>query len=198
MAKSSLLGSNPTFLTKIVALVRIHSEGGRVVWQVRRQFRERPGIMTYAEKPDYARCVSIVAASALREMIKPGLLAVCSPVAIGVAFRIIGALTGQTLLGARAVAGMLMFATVTGIGLLYWFTRLVRAVLKGGGQDVQCPDACSLELLTVDLEHQLLMFTVVTGSSTVVLRALRVHWCPLLSLVSRFFHWQFSRHQILG
>jgi len=47
---------------------------------VRRQFRERPGIMTREEKPDYSRCVSIVAASALREMIKPGCLAVLGPV----------------------------------------------------------------------------------------------------------------------
>ena len=51
--------------------------------QVRRQFLEHPGIMTYAEKPEYARCVSIVAASALREMIKPGLLAVGAPVVVG-------------------------------------------------------------------------------------------------------------------
>lgn len=47
--------------------------------QVRRQFAERPGIMTYAEKPDYARCVSIVATSALQQMVKPGLLAVLAP-----------------------------------------------------------------------------------------------------------------------
>ena len=48
-------------------------------------------------------------------MIKPGLLAVLGPVAVGVAFRFVGAWTGQELLGARAVAGMLMFATVSGI-----------------------------------------------------------------------------------
>ena len=51
--------------------------------QVRRQFAERPGIMNYAEKPDYARCVSIVASSALREMVKPGLLAVLAPCVVG-------------------------------------------------------------------------------------------------------------------
>jgi hypothetical protein len=69
--------------------------------QVREQFLQRPGIMTYQEKPDYNRCVSMVAASALREMIKPGLLAVCSPVAIGLTFRAIGRVTGQELLGAK-------------------------------------------------------------------------------------------------
>ena len=79
------------------------------------KFAERPGIMSREEKPDYGRCVSIVAQSALREMIKPGVLAVGAPVAVGVAFRLIGRATGQELLGARAVAGMLMFATVAGI-----------------------------------------------------------------------------------
>ena len=60
------------------------------------------------------RCVSIVAASALRAMIKPGVLAVAAPCCVGIAFRLLGAATGQSLLGARAVAGMLMFTTVTG------------------------------------------------------------------------------------
>lgn len=49
-------------------------------------------------------------------MIKPGLLAVVAPCAVGVLFRVLGGVTGQSLLGAKAVAGMLMFATVTGAG----------------------------------------------------------------------------------
>ncbi|KAK9805230.1 hypothetical protein WJX72_007325 [[Myrmecia] bisecta] len=110
-----LLGAMLVFLFSAWACVAVGRSAQEVVNEVRRQFLERPGIMTYAEKPDYARCVSIVAASALREMIKPGLLAVLAPVVIGVVFRIIGAWTGQPLLGAKAVAGMLMFATVTGI-----------------------------------------------------------------------------------
>eukprot|EP00887_Chlorella_sp_A99_P003499 scaffold7.g3499.t1 len=88
--------------------------GCEVVNEVRRQFAEKPGIMTYAEKPDYARCVAIVAASALQAMIKPGVLAVAAPCAVGVAFRLLGAATGQSLLGAKAVAGLLMFTTVAG------------------------------------------------------------------------------------
>ena len=71
--------------------------------------------MTYSEKPDYARCVAIVAASALREMVRPGALAVLSPIAVGVIFKNIGYATGQELLGAKAVAAFLMFATVAGI-----------------------------------------------------------------------------------
>ena len=58
--------------------------------------------------------MSIVAASALQAMVRPGLLAVGAPVAVGFAFRALGALTGQPLLGAKAVAGFLMFTTASG------------------------------------------------------------------------------------
>ena len=50
----------------------------------------------------------------LQEMVKPGLLAVLSPCVVGLTFRVIGAYTGQTLLGAKAVAGLLIFTTVAG------------------------------------------------------------------------------------
>nr|ACJ83747.1 unknown [Medicago truncatula] len=86
-----------------------------VVNEVRRQFIERPGIMDYKEKPDYARCVAIVASASLREMIKPGALAIISPIVVGFVFRILGYYTGQPLLGAKVVAALLMFATVSGI-----------------------------------------------------------------------------------
>jgi inorganic pyrophosphatase len=71
--------------------------------------------MTREETPDYARCVAIVAASALREMVRPGALAVLSPVLVGIVFKNVGAATGQELMGAKAVAAFLMFATVAGI-----------------------------------------------------------------------------------
>ncbi|GAB4815525.1 hypothetical protein N2152v2_002571, partial [Parachlorella kessleri] len=109
-----LLGAMLVFLFSAWACMAVGRTAQEVVNEVRRQFAEKPGIMTYTDKPDYARCVAIVAASALKAMIKPGLLAVAAPCCIGVAFRLLGALTGQSLLGAKAVAGMLMFATVTG------------------------------------------------------------------------------------
>ena len=112
---AGLLGSMIVYLFTAFACTAVGRSAQEVVTEVRRQFRERPGIMTREEKPDYGRCVSIVAQSALREMIKPGILAVGSPIVIGVVFRMIGAATGQELLGAKAVAGMLMFATVAGI-----------------------------------------------------------------------------------
>jgi len=74
-----------------------------MVEEVRRQFREIPGIMDGTGKPDAARCVQISTSAALREMIAPGLVAVIVPVAVGF------------LLGSEALGGMLAGATVTGI-----------------------------------------------------------------------------------
>jgi inorganic pyrophosphatase len=86
-----------------------------VVAEVRRQFKENPGIMTFQSKPNYAVCTGIVTQSALREMRFPGLLAVCMPIAVGLIFRVIGGLTGRPLLGAEVLLSFLMFATVAGI-----------------------------------------------------------------------------------
>jgi len=110
-----LLGSMLVYLFSSMACASVGRAAQAVVKEVRSQFLERPGIMTYQEKPDYARCVSIVATAALQEMIKPGLLAVASPCVVGVMFRVLGAVTGQEQLGARVVASMLMFATISGI-----------------------------------------------------------------------------------
>jgi|TARA_B110000305_G_C19248723_1_gene543620 Na+/H+-translocating membrane pyrophosphatase len=71
--------------------------------------------LTYKEKPDYKTCVAIVNEAGLREMVKPGLLAVSAPIIVGVTFRIIGNMRGRNLLGAEVLAGFLMFATSTGI-----------------------------------------------------------------------------------
>ena len=110
-----LLGSMLVFLFSAWACKAVGRSAQEVVNEVRRQFREKPGIMTYQDKPDHGRCVSIVAASALREMVAPGALAVLMPMAVGVTFRMVGASTEQEQLGPKVVAGFLMFATVTGI-----------------------------------------------------------------------------------
>jgi H(+)-translocating pyrophosphatase len=110
-----LLGSMLVYVFSALACSAVGRSAQAVVNEVRDQFRERPGIMTYQEKPDYARCVSIVAESALKEMIKPGICAVAAPCVVGVVFRLLGRATGQQLLGAHVVASMLMFATVSGI-----------------------------------------------------------------------------------
>ncbi|KAL3808547.1 hypothetical protein ACJIZ3_007457 [Penstemon smallii] len=110
-----LLGSMLIFLFSAWACSAVGRTAQEVVNEVRRQFIERPGIMDYKEKPDYSRCVSIVASASLREMIKPGALAIISPIAVGFLFRVLGYYTGQPLLGAKVVCSMLMFATVSGI-----------------------------------------------------------------------------------
>lgn len=110
-----LLGSMLIFLFSAWACAAVGRTAQEVVNEVRRQFTERPGIMDYREKPDYARCVAIVASASLREMIKPGALAIASPMVVGLVFRLLGYYTGQPLLGAKVVASMLMFATVSGI-----------------------------------------------------------------------------------
>lgn len=73
-----------------------------MVKEVRRQFKEIPGLMEGSAKPDYSRCVEISTGAALREMIIPGCLAVVSPVIVGL------------VLGAEALGGLLAGATVTG------------------------------------------------------------------------------------
>lgn len=110
-----LLGSMLIFLFSAWACSAVGRTAQEVVAEVRRQFIERPGIMDYKEKPDYGRCVAIVASASLKEMIKPGALAIVSPIAIGLIFRILGHYTGHPLLGAKVVAAFLMFATVSGI-----------------------------------------------------------------------------------
>lgn len=110
-----LLGSMLIFVFSAWACAAVGRTAQEVVNEVRRQFIERPGIMDYKEKPDYGRCVSIVASASLREMIKPGALAIISPLVIGFVFRLLGQATGHPLLGAKVVASMLMFATVSGI-----------------------------------------------------------------------------------
>jgi len=110
-----LIGAMLVFLFAAMACSAVGRSAQDVVNEVRRQFQERPGIMSYQEQPDHARCVSMVAASALKEMVKPGLVAVTTPIAVGITFRIIGSFTGDPLLGAKATAGFLMFCTVAGI-----------------------------------------------------------------------------------
>lgn len=110
-----LLGSMLIFLFSAWACSAVGRTAQEVVNEVRRQFIERPGIMDYRERPDYGRCVAIVASASLREMIKPGALAIVSPIVVGILFRILGHYVGHPLLGAKVVAAMLMFATVSGI-----------------------------------------------------------------------------------
>mmetsp|Transcript_122796 Transcript_122796/g.348033 ORF Transcript_122796/g.348033 Transcript_122796/m.348033 type:complete len:827 (-) Transcript_122796:115-2595(-) len=109
-----LAGATLVFYFSGQCMTAVGAAAQEVVNNVRKQFRERPGIMDGSEKPDYASCVSIVTVAALREMRAPGLVAVSVPLLVGAFFRVVGG-TEDRLLGAKAIAGFLMFATVTGV-----------------------------------------------------------------------------------
>jgi len=97
------LGGMLPFLFSAMAMQAVGRAAFKMIEEVRRQFREIKGIMTGRAKPDYARCVEISTAAALREMIVPGAMAVVVPVAVGL------------LLGKDALGGLLAGATVTGV-----------------------------------------------------------------------------------
>ena len=110
-----LLGVMMVFYFTGLAVSAVGRTAGEVVREVRRQFKEKPGIMEFKAKPDYHACVAIVTRAALREMRFPGLLTVCMPVAVGILFRFVGEATGRPLLGAECLLSFLMFGTVSGI-----------------------------------------------------------------------------------
>lgn len=118
-----LLGSMTVFVFSAWSIAAVGTAAEAVIVEVRRQLKEHPGIRTFEEKPDYKQCVKIVNEAGLRQMIKPGILAVSSPIIVGVTFRIIGSYRGRPLLGAEALAGFLMFATSTGILMALFFNN---------------------------------------------------------------------------
>lgn len=78
-----LLGAAVVFLFSGLAINAVTRAAGAIVFEVRRQFREHPGIMDYTEKPEYGRVVDICTKDSLRELATPGLLAALTPVAVG-------------------------------------------------------------------------------------------------------------------
>jgi K(+)-stimulated pyrophosphate-energized sodium pump len=125
----ALLGAMLTYLFSSMAISAVGRAAEKVIEDVRAQFKENPGIMTGASKPDYARCVNIVTGAALKEMVLPGALAVLMPVVIGVLFRHLSPLFHLksssdlpasfgnivNLSGAESVASFLMVGTISGI-----------------------------------------------------------------------------------
>ena len=111
-----LLGAMLVFLFSALAIRAVGKAAYYVINEVRRQFRENPGILKGTSKPNYARCVDIVTVGALKEMILPGLIAVGMPVAVGIIFRLFG-------VGAEAVAAFLMVGTIAGILVATFFNN---------------------------------------------------------------------------
>ena len=110
---AALIGAMLVYFFSSLAIRAVGTTAQSIIVEVRRQFREMPGIMDYSQRPDYARVVDITTKAALREMIAPGVVAVATPIIVGL------------LLGAEAVAGMLMVGTIAGV--------LLATVLNNGG-----------------------------------------------------------------
>lgn len=113
------LGAMLPFLFSSMTMQAVGRAAFSMIEEVRRQFREIPGVMEGTAKPDYANCVSISTAAAIREMIVPGLLAVAAPIVVGL-------LPG---LGKEALGGMLAGATASG------FLLAVMMANAGGAWD---------------------------------------------------------------
>ncbi|HVF19319.1 MAG TPA: sodium-translocating pyrophosphatase [Mycobacteriales bacterium] len=108
-----VVGASVTFLFSALAISAVSRAAGRVVYEVRKQFREHPGIMDYTEKPDYGAVVDICTRDSLRELLTPGVLAILAPVAIGfgLGYGPLGA-----FLGGAIAAGQLMAVFLSNAG----------------------------------------------------------------------------------
>lgn len=106
----ALLAVMLVFLFAALAIRAVSNTASKIIEEVRRQFREIPGILTGETRPDYARAVDITAKASLRGMIVPGLLPVLGPVVIGVLFRLVPGYDAAMVVGA-----LLMVGTIAGI-----------------------------------------------------------------------------------
>jgi K(+)-stimulated pyrophosphate-energized sodium pump len=97
-----LVGGMMVYLFAALSMEAVGRAGGAVVEEVRRQFREKPGIMDGTEQPEYGQCVSIVTAAAQREMILPALIPIVIPVIVG-------------LISVQALGGLLIGVIVVGL-----------------------------------------------------------------------------------
>src|SRR5690242_7996830 len=121
----ALLGAMLVYLFSSFAIKAVGRAAQTVIEEVRRQFKANPGIMQGTSDPDYGTCVDIVTKSALKAMVVPGVLAVASPVAVGMVFRMFADPNDAFPVGAVSVAAFLMVGTIAGI--------LLATLMNNGG-----------------------------------------------------------------
>ena len=97
------IGGMLTFLFSAMTMESVAKAAYKMIEEVRRQFKEKPGILKGTEKPDYKTCVSISTVAALHEMYLPGIMAVLAPIIVGL------------LLGPAALGGLLVGSLLTGV-----------------------------------------------------------------------------------
>ncbi len=104
-----LVGGSVAFLFSSLAIRAVGRAASQVVVEVRRQFRDHPGIMTFEEKPEYGKVVDICTKTSLRELMTPGLLAVLAPIIVGFALKAeaLGAFLAGAILTGQLLAVML-------------------------------------------------------------------------------------------
>lgn len=107
----AFIGAMIVFLFSSTAIRAVGRAAQYVIIEVRRQFKEIPGIMEDKAKPDYAKAVDIVTKGALKEMILPGIIVVVAPIFVGIG------------LGAESAAGFLMVSTITGVLMALFFNN---------------------------------------------------------------------------
>ena len=97
------IGGTLTFLFSALTMESVSKAAYKMIEEVRRQFREKPGILKGTDRPDYTTCVAISTQASLKEMYVPGIMAVLVPIIVGV------------LLGVEALGGLLVGALITGV-----------------------------------------------------------------------------------
>jgi K(+)-stimulated pyrophosphate-energized sodium pump len=104
-----LIGGAVAFMFSALAIRAVGRAAGRVVFEVRKQFHDHPGIMDYSERPDYSAVVDICTRDSLRELLTPGLLAVLTPIATGFILKqeALGAYLAGAILTGQLLAVML-------------------------------------------------------------------------------------------
>ncbi len=142
----ALMGAMLVFLFSAWAIKAVGRSAQSIIQNVRDQFKAKPGILQGTEKPDYAQAVDIVTRSALREMVKPGILVVSMPVLIGVIFKLLYKADLSNATGAEVVAAMLLVGTIVGVITALFLNN------SGGAWDNAKK---YIELEKKDLEHNM-------------------------------------------